>query len=108
MMVDLSVSPEKVCEILEDVRNLLRENILPRLTVLEEQVRLLRKVTWPVCQKIKEKYQLGDMESKKKFLESLDPDEALELLKLKSYGFLSEECHALGLHKVYRDEKSHE
>ena len=108
MMVDLSVSPEKVCEILEDVRNLLRENILPRLTVLEEQVRLLRKVTWPVCQKIKEKYQLGDMESKKKFLESLDPDEALLLLKLKSYGFLSEECHALGLHKVYRDEKSHE
>ena len=106
MMVDLSVSPEKVCEILEDVRNLLRENILPRLTVLEEQVRLLRKVTWPVCQKIKEKYQLGDMEAKKEFLADLDLDEALALLKMKSSGFLPEECHALGLHKVCRNEKS--
>jgi hypothetical protein len=106
--MDLSVSPEKVCEVLEDVRNLLRENILPRLEILEEQVRLLRKVTWPVCQKIKEKSQLSDMQSKKEFLSSLDPDEVLMLLKMKSSGFLAEECHALGLHKVNGYEKRHE
>jgi hypothetical protein len=94
-MVDLSVRPEKVCDVLTDVRNLLRENILPRLADLEEQVRLLRRVTWPVCQKIKEKSQLNDLACKKEFLENLDPDEALLLLKMKSYGFFAEECHLL-------------
>ena len=106
--MNLSVKKEDNAKVLQDVRELLRDIVLPRLTNLEDQVRLLRKVTWPVCQKIKEKYQLGDMEAKKEFLQSLDPDEALALLKLKSYGFLSEECHALRLHKVCRNEKSQE
>jgi len=41
-------------EALKQLRTLVRENILPRLTELEEEVRLLRKVTWPVCQRLTE------------------------------------------------------
>ena len=93
--MNLSVKQEDVCKVLQDVRELLRDNIVPRLTNLEEQVRLLRKVTWPVCQGIKEKSQLSDMHSKKEFLGTLDPDEVLLLLKLKSKGLLTEELALL-------------
>ena len=79
------------------VRELIKDNILPRLTDLEEQVRLLRKVTWPVCQGIKEKTQLDDIQSKKEFLRDRDIDEILLLLRLKSKGLLFEECHKLGV-----------
>jgi hypothetical protein len=78
-------------KILQDVRDLIRENILPRLTELEEQVRLLRKVTWPVCQRVREAGQFADIESKREFLEHLDPEEVLMLLKLKSKSLVGEE-----------------
>ena len=84
-------------DVLNSVRELLKDNILPRLTDLEEQVRLLRKVTWPVCQGIREKTQLDDIQSKKEFLRDLDVDEILVLLRLKSKGLLFEECHMLGV-----------
>ena len=93
--MNLSVKQEDVCKVLQDVRELLRDNVLPRLTNLEEQVRLLRKVTWPVCQSIKEKSQLSDIACKKEFLETLDPDEIRLLLKLKSKGHLTEELALL-------------
>jgi hypothetical protein len=89
--MNLSVKHEDVCKVLQDVRELLRDNVIPRLTNLEEQVRLLRRVTWPVCQGMTEKSQLGDIAAKKEFLSTLDPDEVMVLLKLKSKGFLVEE-----------------
>jgi len=39
-----------------DVEKLLREIILPRLCDLEQEVQLLRKMTWPVCQALREHY----------------------------------------------------
>jgi hypothetical protein len=90
--MDLSVP-----SVLQSVRELLRDNIIPRLTNLEEQVRLLRKVTWPVCQGLKEKSQLDDIQSKREFLKELNPEEILMLLKLKSKGLLFEECHMLSI-----------
>jgi hypothetical protein len=93
--MNLSVNQDDLCRVLQDVRELLRDNVLPRLTNLEEQVRLLRKVTWPVCQGLREKSQLSDIASKKEFLKHLDPDEVLVLLKLKSKGHLTEELALL-------------
>lgn len=93
--MNLAVKQEDACKVLQDVRELLRDNLLPRLTNLEEQVRLLRKVTWPVCQSIKEKSQLLDIESKREFLSTLDQEESNLLLKLKSKGFLVEEIALL-------------
>ena len=93
--MNLSVKKEDNAKVLQDVRELLRDIVLPRLTNLEEQVRLLRKVTWPVCQGIKEKSQLSDITSKKEFLSSLDPEEVSLLLRLKSKGLLKEELALL-------------
>lgn len=90
--MNLSLKKEDVQKVL---RELLRDNIVPRLTNLEERVRLLRKVTWPVCQGIKEKSQLSDIASKKEFLSNLDPAEGMLLLKLKSKGLLTEELALL-------------
>jgi len=71
-------------KILQDVRELLRDVILPRLTKLEIEVRELRRVTWPVCQSLREKSQLTDIQNKKRFLEILDDDEVILLLNEKA------------------------
>jgi len=74
------------CEnkILQDVRELIKDVILPSLTQLEIEVHELRKVTWPVCQSLREKSQLTDIQNKKRFLEMLDDDEVIMLLNEKA------------------------
>lgn len=78
-------------DVLQEVRKLLRENILPRLTELEEQVRLLRRVTWPVCQSLRSRDQISETKLKKELLEYLDPDEIRWLIEEQKrvYTFLS-------------------
>ena len=72
-------------KILEDVRYLIKDNILPRITQLELEIRELRRVTWPVCQSIRESSQLADMENKRRFLEMLlDSDEVQQLIYEKA------------------------
>ena len=63
---------------------LLRTVILPRLRLLEEEVRLLRKHTWPYVQAKKELSYADDIDSKREFFNILDDDTTLELLRLKS------------------------
>jgi hypothetical protein len=41
---------EDSAQILKDIRTLLKDNIIPRLTDLEVEIKALRRVTWPVCQ----------------------------------------------------------
>ena len=95
--MDLSVEPENVPKVLQTLREFIKEHLLPRLSELEEEVRLLRKVTWPVCQNIRESTQLDDIKCKREFLQNLDPDEVRMLLKRKSKGLLVEEYHQLNL-----------
>jgi hypothetical protein len=71
-------------KILQDVRELLRDVILPRLTQLEIEIRELRRVTWPVCQSLRETSQLTDIQNKKRFLCILDDDEVRMLLEEKT------------------------
>jgi hypothetical protein len=80
--MDLSVEPGKEREVLKSVRDLLKDHILPRLTDLEIEVKYLREVCWPVCQGLREKTQLSDMQNKREFLkESTNSlDEILILL----------------------------
>ena len=95
--MDLSVEPENISKVLQTLREFIKEHLVPRLTELEEEVRLLRKVTWPVCQNIRESTQLDDIKCKREFLQNLDPDEVRMLLKRKSKGLLIEEYHQLNL-----------
>jgi hypothetical protein len=68
-MNDLTdVEPGTERKVLKNVRDLLKDNILPRLTDLEVEVQYLRKVCWPVCQALREKSQIDDIKNKKKFL----------------------------------------
>jgi len=71
-------------KILQDVRLLIHDVVLPRLDCLEEEMRELRRVTWPVCQSLREKSQLTDTQNKKRFLMILDEDEVCMLLKEKA------------------------
>ena len=81
--MNLEVSEENVCKVLQDVRELIRDHLLPRITQLEEEVRLLREVTWPVCQSLTEQSQLSDSHNKRRFLCILDDQEVKKLLILK-------------------------
>ena len=74
------------CEnkVLQDVRELIKNVILPRLDQLEAEVKELRRVTWPVCQSLREKSQLTDLQNKKRFLSILDDDEVIMLLNEKA------------------------
>ena len=90
--MDLSVSQEDLAKVVQNLRELLRDHVLPRLSDLEEEVRLLRRITWPVCQSIKEGgNQLSDIKCKKEFLSRLQPEEVEFILRQKSKGLLSEE-----------------
>jgi hypothetical protein len=71
-------------KILQDVRLLIHDVVLPRLDRLEEEMRELRRVTWPVCQSLREKSQLTDIRNKKRFLSILDEEEVKVLLREKA------------------------
>jgi hypothetical protein len=72
----------------KELSDFIREILLPKINDLELEVTKLRRVTWPVCQKILEENQLDKIPEKKKFLKGLDQDEVKLLLKLKSNGSL--------------------
>jgi len=48
VLVDGDLGNSRVIDTIEQLRIIIRENLLPRITELEEEVRLLRKVCWPV------------------------------------------------------------
>jgi len=74
------------CEnkILQDVRELIKDVILPRLASLENEMLELRRITWPVCQSLREDSQLRDVPSKTRFFSGLDEAEAKMLLLEKA------------------------
>ena len=61
----------------------IREHLLPRITQLEEEVRTLRAVTWPVCQLLREKWATDQIKEKWKFLSVLEIEEARQLVNQK-------------------------
>ena len=108
--MDLTVNPTNVVEMaktITEMRLLIRDVLIPRITNLECDLRDLRKITWPVCQSLKENSQLTDIDSKRLFLECLAENEIKELLKIKAlfskegtvkmstYQFLNEEYNEL-------------
>ena len=72
----------------KELSDFIREVLLPKMIDLEMEVIKLRRVTWPVCQKMLEANQLDKIPEKRDFLKGLDQDEVKLLLKLKSSGSL--------------------
>lgn len=61
-----------------------QRHVLKRLTDVEEELRELREVTWPVCQaKLDENNNLKNINQKRSLLRWLDRDEVARLLRLK-------------------------
>jgi hypothetical protein len=72
---------------LEDVRTLIRENILPRLDNLDAEMVDLRDVTWPVCQGQRDTAAGGpfaNLNYKSYFLKFLHLDDIRRLLHRKA------------------------
>lgn len=61
-----------------------QKHVLERLTNVEEELRELREVTWPVCQaQLDEKNNLKNIFQKRNLLRWLDLEEVTKLLRLK-------------------------
>ena len=85
-VLDLEVpeNTKEIAKLLTDVRLLIKTVILEELLRHDEEIKKLRKATWPVCQCIKETSQITDISSKLEFLSDLDYNEIQELLKEKT------------------------
>ena len=63
-----------------------QKHVLERLTNVEEELKELREVTWPVCQaQLDEKNNLKNIFQKRKLLRWLDLEEVTRLLRLKGF-----------------------
>ena len=74
-------------ENLEQIRLLLKENILPRLDNHEAEIYELRDVTWPVCQGQRDTAAGGmftNIKAKRLFFKFMNPIDILRLLKRKA------------------------
>jgi hypothetical protein len=72
---------------MEEVRTLIRENILPRLDALDADMYELRRVTWPVCQGQRDATMGGpftNLSAKARFFKFLHIDDIRELLRRKA------------------------
>jgi hypothetical protein len=67
-----------------ELRMLINRVLLPRLRKLEDEVRTLRRHTWPYVQANKETSQLDDMKSKIEFMKNLEDEIICDLLGRKS------------------------
>jgi len=80
----MEVDGDKVCKIVQELRELIKDNILPRLTEIETEMKRLRLETWPVTQAISERDSFMDAELyKKNYICSMSPDTAESLLQRK-------------------------
>jgi len=109
--LDLKVPEDtkEIAKLLTDVRLLIKNVIMEELMRHEDEIRKLRKATWPVCQCIKETSQITDISSKIEFLNDLDYHESRELLNEKSkiaktgklststFNLIDEELRRIGL-----------
>ena len=84
--LDLKVPEDtkEIARLLTDVRRLIKDVVLEELTKHDEEIKKLRKATWPVCQCIKENSQITDIPSKIEFLNNLSCHEVQDLVKEKS------------------------
>ena len=65
--------------------DLVRTLLIPRLDQLEAEVKMLRELTWPVCQALREKGNpLACAEEKRRYFRLLYKDEAINLLEKKA------------------------
>jgi hypothetical protein len=100
----MEITQDNLLRTVQNIREMIKDHILPRLTELECEINDLRKVTWPVCQNVMdEKYGVfATMNMKRKFLYHLDDTDARELLKRKGrLGGISSQMTAIEYQHIF-------
>jgi hypothetical protein len=72
---------------MEEVRKLIKENILPRLDNLDAEMHELRRITWPVCQGQRDTTAGGpltNIPAKSRFLKFIHIEDIRDLLTRKA------------------------
>jgi hypothetical protein len=72
---------------IDQLRTLIRENVLPRLDNHEAEIHELREVTWPVCQGQRDTAAGGvftNIKAKRLFFKFMNPVDILRLLRRKA------------------------
>jgi hypothetical protein len=72
---------------MDEVRTLIRENILPRLDNLDAEMHELRRITWPVCQGQRDTTAGGpltNIPAKSRFLKFIHIEDIRDLLTRKA------------------------
>ena len=76
-------------EAYDGLRKFVKDHLLPRLDMLEQEVYLLKKLTWPVCTIFHERHQLSHIHLKTRMLHSMDDADLERMVRVKdSIGFL--------------------
>ena len=100
----MEITHDNMLLTIQNIREMIKDHILPRLTEVECQLNDLRKVTWPVCQNVMDdKYGMfATMEMKRKFLYHLDDTDARELLRRKGrVGGISSQMTAIEYQHIF-------
>jgi len=100
----MDVTQENLLETVRNIREMIKDHILPRLTNSECELADLRAITWPVCQNIiDEKLGLfATIPQKRKFLYHLDDTDAKKLLRSKGrIGNISSSVTAMEYQQIY-------
>jgi len=85
--MNLSVNDKNLLKVVQDMRDLMWEVLLPRIVDLELEIHTLRKHVWPWVQSQKEVVPMDRMKEKRDFFRNLKDDDIRILLSLKS------KCH---------------
>lgn len=76
-------------EAYDGLRKFVKELLLPRLDMLEQEVYLLKKLSWPVCTIFHERIQTSHIRLKSELLRTMDDTDLEKMVKLKDHvGFL--------------------
>lgn len=100
----MEITHDNMLLTIQNIREMIKDHILPRLTELECQLKDLRKMTWPVCQNVMdEKYGMfATLDMKRKFLYHLDDTDARELLRRKGrLGGISSQMTAIEYQHIF-------
>lgn len=76
-------------ETYDGLRKFVKDHLLPRLDMLEREVYLLKKLTWPVCTIFHESHQSSHIHLKTRMLHTMDDADLERMVRVKdSIGFL--------------------
>jgi hypothetical protein len=70
-------------EAYDGLRKFVKEHLLPRLDLMEREIYLLKRITWPVCSVFHEQHQTSHIRLKSELLHSMDDLDLEKMVRMK-------------------------